>query len=102
MAKTLEEAYNEADGKDGKIDKKLKNLGFCGRRADITIFNGPGENGKDDVQLQIVPLAINVKREQRVSVPEEFLEVLNNAREMVYDPKTGIGSEVMRFPYVRH
>ena len=54
---------------------------MSGKKRTLTIHPGEGENGSDNVFLQINGYAYSIKRGEPVLVPEEVVEVLNNARQ---------------------
>jgi antitoxin component of MazEF toxin-antitoxin module len=54
-------------------------LDFCGDKADILIPSTRGDDGKDAVFVGVNGSTFLIKRDQKVRIPVEILEALNNA-----------------------
>ena len=80
------------------IDENLVKKGFCGRRATITLPAPRDESEQDFVLVLINGEAFQIPRGVPCAVPEEVLDVLDNAVETRYG-RDGVGRAVMRHQY---
>lgn len=72
-----------AGGKKTKAEAKA--AGISDTLKTITIHNGEGAAGREDVFVGVNGYSYNIKRGKPVQVPVEVLEVLNNAVTTVYE-----------------
>lgn len=74
---------------------------LSGERIELTILPGEGENGRDPVFIGLNGTGYQIPRGLAVNVPAELLEILNNAKPMVYESSGGTARarEVQRYSY---
>lgn len=74
---------------------------LSGTRVVLTIHPGEGENGRDPVFVGLNGTHYQVPRGVPVNVPSELIEILDNAKPMVYENNGGTAHvrEVQRFGY---
>jgi hypothetical protein len=74
---------------------------LSGERVVLTIHPGEGENGRDPVFLGLNGTHYQVPRGVAVNVPAELIEILDNAKPLVYENSGGTAHvrEVQRFGY---
>jgi len=63
------------------------------------IIIAESEQDTQPVQVAVNGRTYLIVRGEEVSVPDSVIEVLNHAKQMVYDPKTMQGREVLAYPY---
>ena len=74
--------------------------GLSGKRTTITIHQGEGAAGREDVDIFVNGFGFKIKRGKPVDVPVEVVEVLRNAVTTTYE--NGEAIEVPRFAYSVH
>lgn len=58
---------------------------FCGDKVEILIPSTRGDDGKDDVFVGVNGSTFLIKRDEKVRIPVEILEALNNAVQKEYE-----------------
>jgi hypothetical protein len=74
---------------------------LSGERAELTIHQGSGEDGREPVFIGLNGTGYQVPRDTPVNVPVELLHILNNAVQTVYEAN-GNGArarDVKRFAF---
>lgn len=96
----LKEALGESDGTrtESKPEAAPVHRSEKGQKR-ITILIPESEVDTQPVQVYVNGRSYIMKRGEEVEVPESVVEVLNNAKQMVYNPKTMKGREVLAYPY---
>lgn len=77
-----------------------KEAGIGNARKTITIHQGEGTAGRDDVPVFVNGFGFSIKRGKPVEVPVEVIEVLRNAVTTQYE--NGEAIEVPRFAFTVH
>lgn len=77
-----------------------KEAGMTGDRVLITIHNGEGAAGREDVPVFVNGVAFVIKRGKPVEVPVEVVEVLKNAVMTTYE--NGEAIDTPRFAFSTH
>lgn len=74
---------------------------LSGERVELTIMPGEGENGRDAVFIGLNNTGYHIPRGVAVNVPVELVEILDNAKPMVYESNGGTvrAREVQRYSY---
>lgn len=74
---------------------------LSGKRVELTIHPGEGENGRDPVYVGLNGTGYQIPRGIPVSVPVELVEILENAKPIVYESMAGAtrAREVNRFSF---
>ena len=100
-----DEGAAEAPAKAAKVTKAKQTAaaaeaGLTGGRKTITIHQGEGAAGREDVDVFVNGYGFKIKRGKPVDVPVEVVEVLKNAVTTAYE--NGEAIEVPRFAYSVH
>lgn len=70
---------------------------FSGKRRIVTLSAGHDELGKLPWQFGINGFVIEIKRNERVSIPEEFVQTIRERSQQVYDSQGMPAGEMPRF-----
>ncbi len=65
----------------------------------VTISIPESETDTQPVQIYVNGRSYIIRRGEEVDVPESVIEVLNNAKQMVYNPETMKAREVLSYPF---
>lgn len=103
---TGETVEQELDPEVVAARRKYGGLPISGKLAEITVHTGEGEHGKFNADVQINGFRIRIKRNQKVIIPVEFLEVLQNSMRKTFSQQ-GHGQDqsvntIPRFPLSVH
>ena len=90
--------------RSGKEPPSLSLPGASGVRKIITIHHGEGKIGASAAFVAVNGHAFHIPRGVKVSLPEEIVDALDNAVNIVYErvEKEMLPREVRRFPYSEH
>lgn len=94
------QAAKTTAAKGGNKNSAAKEAGISDTRKSITIHQGEGAAGRDDVDVFVNGYAFRIKRGKPVDVPIEVVEVLKNAVTTQYEGGEAI--EVPRFAFTVH
>lgn len=105
MTSIDDETPVEKSSRPSKVDKAKQTAaaneaGLTGARKIITIHQGEGAAGREDVDIFVNGFGFKIKRGKPVDVPVEVVEVLKNAVTTTYE--NGESIEVPRFAYSVH